>query len=48
MVGQDHVVGDLLGLEAVDWSDYESGFYLFDLNSGEIVTRTWEELQEVT
>ena len=46
VVGQDHVVGDLLGLEAVDWSDYESGFYLFDLNSGESVTRTWEELQE--
>ncbi len=43
---QGHVLGDLLGLEAVDWSDFEAGFYLFDLDSGELVTMTWSELNE--
>ena len=42
---QGHVVGNLLGVGFVRELN-GSGFYLFDLNSGEIVTRTWEELQE--
>lgn len=42
---QGHVVGDLLGVGFVRELN-GSGFYLFDLNSGEVVTRTWEELRE--
>jgi len=42
---QGHVVGNLLGVGFVRELN-GSGFYLFDLNSGEVVTRTWEELRE--
>ena len=42
---QGHVVGNLLGVGFVRELN-GSGFYLFDLNSGEVVTRTGEELRE--
>ena len=42
---QGHVVGDLLGVGFAKELN-GSGFYLFDLNSGEVVTRTGEELRE--
>ena len=43
---QGHVAGNLLGLGAVDWSAWDTEFILLDLGSGEILTRTGEELRE--
>jgi hypothetical protein len=44
---QGHVAGNLLGLGAVDWSANDTEFNLFDLDSGEIVTHTWSELEKM-
>ena len=44
---QGHVAGNLLGLGATDWSANDTEFALFDLDSGEIVTHTWSELEKM-